>query len=196
MSQADWQCPNQRHQWSRWLAAGLHARNRWRLPVLLAGSSLPPASAPSPVGSVPPESAPTTRTTITSSPPWDARPDRRLGNLIAAVVDLAVARSAVGGHRRLPHQPLRPQGRRGPHPPPSHARPDQPEVLLHIWVTPWLALRHPLWGAIALPLRAMLYVRQKTMPTIPTRRGWQFRTKPQLAVRLLQWLAPLVKNAG
>ena len=24
-------------QWSEWLAAGLHARNRWRLPVLLVG---------------------------------------------------------------------------------------------------------------------------------------------------------------
>jgi len=32
-----WQCPNEWSEWSDWLAAGLHARNRWRLPVLLAG---------------------------------------------------------------------------------------------------------------------------------------------------------------
>ncbi len=29
-----WECPE---QWSEWLSAGLHARNRWRLPVLLTG---------------------------------------------------------------------------------------------------------------------------------------------------------------
>ena len=32
-----WQCPEDWAEWSRWLAAGLHARNRWRLPVLLVG---------------------------------------------------------------------------------------------------------------------------------------------------------------
>ena len=32
-----WECPNQWSEWSEWLAAGLHARNRWRLSVLLVG---------------------------------------------------------------------------------------------------------------------------------------------------------------
>jgi len=32
-----WQCPEDWTEWSQWLAAGLHARNRWRLPVLLTG---------------------------------------------------------------------------------------------------------------------------------------------------------------
>ncbi len=32
-----WQCPEDWAEWSQWLAAGLHARNRWRLPVLLVG---------------------------------------------------------------------------------------------------------------------------------------------------------------
>ncbi|MBN1852351.1 MAG: hypothetical protein JW829_06490 [Pirellulales bacterium] len=32
-----WECPNQWSEWSQWLAAGLHARNRRRLPVLLMG---------------------------------------------------------------------------------------------------------------------------------------------------------------
>ena len=30
-----WECPDQWLEWSEWLSAGLHARNRWRLPVLL-----------------------------------------------------------------------------------------------------------------------------------------------------------------
>ena len=32
-----WECPDQWSEWSQWLAAGLHARNQWRLPVLLVG---------------------------------------------------------------------------------------------------------------------------------------------------------------
>ncbi len=32
-----WQRPEDWAAWSQWLAAGLHARNRWRLPVLLVG---------------------------------------------------------------------------------------------------------------------------------------------------------------
>jgi hypothetical protein len=36
-SKCRWQCPEDWCEWSQWLAAGLHARNRWRLPVLLVG---------------------------------------------------------------------------------------------------------------------------------------------------------------
>ena len=32
-----WDPPEQWSDWSDWLAAGLHARNRWRMPILLAG---------------------------------------------------------------------------------------------------------------------------------------------------------------
>jgi len=59
-----------------------------------------------------------------------------------------------------------------------------------------LALRHPLWGALALPLRALLYVRHKTLPSIPLKRGWKFATKLELAARLVEWFVPLVKKAG
>ena len=37
MAKVNWQCPSEWSEWSNWLAAGLHARNRWRLPVLLTG---------------------------------------------------------------------------------------------------------------------------------------------------------------
>jgi hypothetical protein len=73
---------------------------------------------------------------------------------------------------------------------------DQEYLYGHIWVTLSLALRHPLWGALALPLRAMLYVRERTMKRIPPQRGWRFRTKLELAARLLEWWAELAKAAG
>ena len=37
MANLTWKCPDDSSEWSQWLAAGLHARNRWRLPVLLTG---------------------------------------------------------------------------------------------------------------------------------------------------------------
>ena len=37
MAKPNWRCPNEWSEWSEWLAAGLHARNRWRLPVLMGG---------------------------------------------------------------------------------------------------------------------------------------------------------------
>jgi hypothetical protein len=73
---------------------------------------------------------------------------------------------------------------------------DQKYLYGHIWVTISLALRHPKWGALALPLRALLYVRRRTMETIPPQRGWRFRTKLELAANLIGWIAPLVKKAG
>ena len=74
---------------------------------------------------------------------------------------------------------------------------DQPYLYGHVWVTISLALRHPKWGPIGLPLQAMLYVRKRTMATIPKVRGWQrFATKLQLAARLMEWIVPILKKAG
>jgi DDE superfamily endonuclease len=66
----------------------------------------------------------------------------------------------------------------------------------HVWVTlAWLA-QHPLWGALALPLSALLYVRQKDIAPLAEAYGWAFRTKLQLAVELLHWLLPWVRDLG
>jgi hypothetical protein len=73
---------------------------------------------------------------------------------------------------------------------------DQKYLYGHIWVTLSLAVRHPCFGAVALPLRAMLYVRRKTMAKIPKWRNWTFATKLVLAARLVEWMAPIVKQAG
>ena len=37
MANLNWKSPDEWTEWSVWLAAGLHARNRWRLPVLMMG---------------------------------------------------------------------------------------------------------------------------------------------------------------
>jgi hypothetical protein len=73
---------------------------------------------------------------------------------------------------------------------------DQPFLYGHVWVTISLALRHPRWGSLALPLRALLYVHQRTIATIPRHRRWtRFATKLQLAARLVEWIVPLLKQA-
>jgi hypothetical protein len=79
---------------------------------------------------------------------------------------------------------------RNPTPGPS----DQKYLYGHIWVTISLTVRHRLWGALALPLRAMLYVRQRTIASIPAKRGWKFATKLELAAELVEWLAFLAKE--
>lgn len=73
---------------------------------------------------------------------------------------------------------------------------DQEFLYGHVWVTLSLAVRHSAWGALALPLRAMLYVRQRTLASIPPWRGWTFRTKLELAAKLVEWAAWVLKAAG
>ena len=198
-SECRWDCPEQWLEWSDWLAAGLHARSRWRLPVLLIGILFAGG-----------------RRTVTS---W-----LRAAGISTDFTDYYYFLSSVGRNTEsiatrlvslilrtlpLPERLLlviddSPTKRYGPkvegadvHHNPTPGPADQPYLYGHIWVTISLALRHPEWGPLALPLRAMLYVRQKTMPTIPGCRRWQrFATKLQLAARLAEWIVPLLKKAG
>jgi hypothetical protein len=198
MAKANWRCPSEWSEWSEWLAAGLHARNRWRLPLLLTGILFA-------VG----------RRTVTS---WlravgvsddfqdyyyFLAPLGRKAGSVATRLSLLVLRTLPLPDRLLVVIDDSPTKRYGPkvegadiHRNPTPGPADQKYLYGHIWVTLSLAIRHPLWGALALPLRAMLYVRQKTIPTIPKERGWRFQTKLELAARLVEWIAPLVKQAG
>jgi hypothetical protein len=198
MAKANWQCPSEWSEWSEWLAAGLHARNRWRLPVLMMGILF----------------ARGRRTVTTWLRAVGIRDDYadyfyflsglgRKAESVATQLFLLLLRSLPLPDRLLAVIDDSPTKRYGPkvegaaiHHNPTPGPADQKYLYGHIWVTLSLALRHPLWGAMALPLRAMLYVRQKTIPLIPRKRGWRFRTKLELAARLLEWLAPLVKKAG
>lgn len=66
----------------------------------------------------------------------------------------------------------------------------------HVWVSlAWLR-QHPLWGTIALPLRSLLYVRKVDVPKLDQQRGWEFRTKHQLAAELVQWFASSMQSLG
>ena len=193
-----WKCPEQWSEWSEWLAAGLHARNRWRLPVLLVGILFAQG-----------------RRTVTS---WlraagvsddfqdyyyFLAPLGRKTKSVATQLFALVLRKLPLGDRLLVVIDDSPTKRYGPkvegadiHHNPTPGPADQTYLYGHVWVTLSLALRHPLFGPLALPLRAMLYVRQKTIPTIPKQRGWKFRTKLLLAAELVEWIAAIVKMAG
>jgi hypothetical protein len=197
-SKCRWKCPEDWSEWSEWLAAGLHARNRWRLPVLFVGALFAFG-----------------RRTVTT---WlravgvtdDFRDYYYFLASLGRKTEIIAARlmTLLLRHLPLPDRLLAviddtPTKRYGPkvegadmhhHPAPGPS--DQQYLYGHVWVTLSLALRHPLWGALALPLRALLYVRRQTMAKIPRRRNWKFKTKLELAARLIEWLAPIARSAG
>ena len=75
--------------------------------------------------------------------------------------------------------------------------PDEPEFLYgHVWVTLSWLVNHPRWGCIGLPLRALMYARQKDMQKLQNlgRAPWSFRTKLQLAAELVEWCVILLQN--
>ncbi len=197
-SKCCWQSPEDWSQWSQWLAAGLHARNRWRLPVLLMGILFAHG-----------------RRTVTA---WlraaGVSADYQdyyyflaaLGcktHAVATQLLLLVLRTVPLPDRLLAVLDDTPTKRYGPkvegadiHHNPTPGPADQKYLYGHIWVTLSLAFRHPRFGPLALPLRAMLYVRRKTIAKIPPWRDWKFATKLALAARLVEWIAPIVKQAG
>lgn len=194
-----WECPQSFADWSDWLSIGLHGRNRWRLSVVMIGMLLAGG-----------------RRTVTS---WlraagvgDDYQDyyyflARVGcksKSIATQLVVLVLRTLPLPERLLLVIDDSPTKRYGPkvegadvHHNPTPGPADQPYLYGHVWVTISLALRHPLWGSLALPLRALMYVRRQTMASIPKRRRWpRFATKLQLAARLVEWAVPLLKAAG
>ena len=198
-SRCRWECPEQWSEWSQWLSAGLHARNRWRLPVLMVGVLFAGGRR-------------TVTTWLRAAGVSDDFDDyyyflAALGRKTESIATQLAA--LVLGTLPLSEQVLlviddSPTKRYGPkvegadvHHNPTPGPAGQPFLYGHIWVTISLALRHPAWGPLALPLRAMLYVRQQTLATIPKSRGWpRFATKLQLAARLVEWIVPLLKKAG
>ncbi len=198
-SKCRWEAPSQWNEWSEWLAAGLHARNRWRLAVLLLGILF--ASG---------------RRTVTTWLRAAGVSDDFQGyfyflaavgrktNSIATQLVVLILRTLPLPERLLLVIDDSPTKRYGPkvegadvHHNPTPGPADQPFLYGHIWVTISLALRHPEWGALALPLRAMLYVRQQTRATIPRSRRWQrFATKLPWAARWVEWMVALLKRAG
>ena len=52
------------------------------------------------------------------------------------------------------------------------------------WVCLAMALGHPIFGVIALPLLSLLYVRKVDIEALQARYDWAFRTKHELALEL------------
>jgi hypothetical protein len=191
-------CPQEWSDWVEWLAAGLHGRNRWRLPVILSGMLFARG-----------------RRTVTSWLRAASAPGHFSGYYYFIA---ALGRNSRNFAERLfvllllklplPQRVLAviddtPTKRSGPHvqgadihhhPTPGPA--DQPFLYGHLWVTLSLALRHELWGTIGLPLWALLYVRARTIERLPKTYHWEFRTKLQLGVKLVAWLAKLLHSTG
>lgn len=198
MAAAGWQGPSEWKEWNDWLIAGLHGRNSWRLPVLFTGVLFAFG-----------------RRTVTT---WlraagVARDYEDYYYFLASLgrnTEVVVWRLVALMLRTIP-LPERlllviddtPTKRYGPlvegaalHHNPTPGPADQKYLYGHVWVSIGLALRHPLWGAMALPLQAMLYVRQCTLPSIPSGRRWKFHTKLELAARQLEAIGSLLKAQG
>lgn len=198
MAIGEWKSPDQWSEWSEWLSAGLHARNRWRLPLLMSGILFAQGRR-------------TVTTWLRAAGVSDDYQDyyyflAALGRNTESVASKLLALILVV--LPLPKRLLAviddsPTKRYGPqvegadiHHNPTPGPADSAYLYGHIWVTLSLAFRHPQWGALALPLRAMLYVRRQTIPMIPRQRRWRFATKLTLAARLVEWLVPLLRKAG
>lgn len=75
----------------------------------------------------------------------------------------------------------------GVHHNPTPGPAGSPFVYGHVWVVLGLLTAHPLWGVIALPLLARLYIRKKDLGTIDPKHRPAFLTKLELAVELMRW---------
>ena len=153
-SKCRWQCPEDWSEWSQWLAAGLHARNRWRLPVLLVGILFAHGRR-------------TVTTWLRAAGVSDDFQDYyyflaalgRKTKSVATQLLLLVLRTLPLPDRLLAVIDDTPTKRYGPkvegadiHHNPTPGPADQKYLYGHIWVTLSLAVRHPRFGALALPL--------------------------------------------
>ena len=75
----------------------------------------------------------------------------------------------------------------GVHHNPTPGPAGSPFVYGHVWVVLGLLTAHPLWGMIALPLLARLYIRRKDLDAIDKPHRPAFLTKLELAVELMRW---------
>jgi DDE superfamily endonuclease len=68
----------------------------------------------------------------------------------------------------------------------------------HNWVTLAWIVRHPLWGAIGLPVLAQMYVRRKDIVAqqLKSLRGVTFQTKLVMAGDMVSWAARVLQFLG
>jgi hypothetical protein len=195
---ATWQCPQEWSQWVEWLAAGLHGRCRWRLPVLLLGMLFAKGRR---------TAASWLRAAGIGSDFRDyyyfiAAVGRKATPLATRLLILLL-QHLPGVDRILMALDDTPTKRYGPkvqgagiHHNPTPGPADAKFLYGHVWVTLAWVVRHPLWGTIGLPLRALLYIRQKDVAKLPEKLGWKFATKLRQGHALVFWAWQIVVAAG
>ena len=129
---------------------------------------------------------------------------QRTTTLSTALLSLAV-RVIVPGDRVLLAIDDTPTKRYGPkvqgagiHHNPTPGPADQKFVYGHVWVMMSWVVRHAQWGTLGLPLRALMYIRQKDMAPLPTKtkKVVAFRTKTVMAGELITWAAKTLAEVG
>jgi hypothetical protein len=195
---AQWQLPAELMLWIAHLSQPLHARVAWRLLPLLTGMLFAQG-----------------RRTVAS---WlrgaGLGKDYRayyyflgsLGRKVKYVAALLLRRAVTliePGERLLFALDDTPTKRYGPlvegagiHHNPTPGPADQKFLYGHIWVTVAWVVRHPCWGAIGLPLHALLYVRRKHIGLLTTLYKVTFQTKLEMAAELVEWLAGWLQFVG
>lgn len=128
-----------------------------------------------------------------------SRPDRIAARLLREVVKPRVA-DASRLTFALDDTPTERYGRKvqgaGVHHNPTPGPAGGPFVYGHVWVVLGLLARHPVWGVVALPLLARLYVREKNLPSIAPEHRPEFRTKLELGVELVRWVVSWLGHLG
>ena len=125
-------------------------------------------------------------------------------DLMAAHLLREVVKPLVAGADRLTFAPdgtpTERYGRKvqgaGVHHNPTPGPAGGPFVYGHVWVVLGLLARHPVWGVVALPLLARLYVRQKTLAGIAPEHRPAFRTELEMAVELVRWAVSWLGHLG
>lgn len=189
---ADWE------EWAEFLSLGIHGRSRWRLPILMMGMIL--------AGS---------RRTVTSwlrgagiTAGWQEY-YYFIGSLASNTTDMAqrvlllILRQIPTGKRVLLALDDTPTPRYGPkvqgaglHRNPI-SRPDAGRFVYgHVWVTLAVVASLPVFGLVALPFWAALYVKKKDVESLQEFCQWEFQTKFELALSGLKELMPLLKRLG
>lgn len=194
-----WNTPAEWSEWTEYLEAGLHGRCRWRLSVLLFGLLFAKGRC-------------TVTAWLRAAGVTDDFSDyyyfiATLGwkrtRELAQRLFVLVLKTACPGERITVVVDDSPTPRYGPkvegagiHWNPTTRPDDQKFLYGHVWVTLALAIRHAKWGTIGLPLLGLLYVKAKDVTKLLERRGWKFRTKLELAAKLIRWAKATADRAG
>jgi hypothetical protein len=196
---AFYHAPQDWKEWSDWLAAGLHGRSRWRLPLLMIGLVL---------GSGRRVVAAWIRAAGLQGDYRDyyyflqtvGRYWQELGRRVLVLVLHQVLENLPRILIAIDDSPTKRYGPNvqgaGIHHDPTPGPAGQAFCYGHVWVTLAVIVRHPSWGTIALPIWSWLYVRKCDLAKIPPKHGWTFQTKLQQAADLVLLAAETLQFLG